>query len=56
MANGMIRDEARREAERRFGDVRRTRERLTAIDRARIGQERRAEWWSILAIQLPHRR
>jgi predicted permease len=46
MQNGMNPDEARREAERRFGDVQRTRERLTTIDRARMGQERRAEWWS----------
>ncbi len=46
MQNGKSPDEARREAERRFGDVQRTRERLTTIDRARLGQERRAEWWS----------
>ena len=49
VASGMNRDEARREAERRFGDVTRTRERLTEIDRERVGQERRAEWWSAVA-------
>ena len=49
MANGMTPDEARKETERRFGDVQRTRERLTTIDRARAGQERRAEWWSAFA-------
>jgi predicted permease len=46
MASGMNPDEARKEAERRFGDVQRTRERLTTIDRARVGREQRAEWWS----------
>jgi putative ABC transport system permease protein len=45
MANGMTPDEARKEAERRFGDVQRTRERLATIDRARVGKERRTEWW-----------
>ena len=46
MAGGMTPDDARRETERRFGDLKRTRERLTAIDRSRVGQEQRAEWWS----------
>jgi predicted permease len=46
MAHGMNRDDAQREAERRFGDVQRVRERLATIDRARAGQERRAERWS----------
>ena len=46
MASGMTPDDARRETERRFGDVQRTRERLTTIDRARVGQQQRAEWWS----------
>jgi putative ABC transport system permease protein len=46
MANGMSPDDARREAERRFGDVTKTRERLATIDRSRVGSERRAEWWS----------
>ena len=46
MAKGMNPDDARRETERRFGDVQRTRERLATIDRARAGRERRVEWWS----------
>jgi predicted permease len=46
MANGMTPDGARKETERRFGDVQRTRERLATIDRSLAGQERRAEWWS----------
>ena len=46
MNSGMNPDEARHEAERRFGDVQRTRQRLAEIDRARIDQQRRAEWWS----------
>ena len=45
VAKGMPPDDARTEAERRFGDVQRTRERLATIDRARAGQERRAEWF-----------
>ena len=49
MANGMTPDEARKETERRFGDVQRTRERLATIDRARAGQEQRAEWSSAFA-------
>jgi len=46
MDGGMSPDDARRETERRFGDVERTRERLASIDRARAGREERAEWWS----------
>ena len=42
MANGMTPDEARKETERRFGDVQRTRERLATIDRSLAGQARRA--------------
>ena len=46
MAGGMNPDEARREAERRFGDVALVRDHLAHIDRQRVGQEKRAEWWS----------
>jgi putative ABC transport system permease protein len=46
MASGMTPDEASREAQRRFGDVGNFRDRLTQIDRQRVGQEKRAEWWS----------
>lgn len=52
MASGMTSDEANREARRRFGDVRAARERLASIDRARVGHERRAEWWSGFAQDL----
>src|SRR3954470_24797447 len=52
MATGMNADDARREAERRFGDVTATRDRLTTIDRSRAGRERRAEWWNALAQDL----
>jgi predicted permease len=52
MANGMSPDDARRETERRFGDLQRTRERLATIDRSRIDRERRAEWWSAFAQDL----
>jgi hypothetical protein len=46
MSKGMNADDARREAERRFGDVRGTRERLASIDQSRAMREQRAEWWS----------
>jgi predicted permease len=49
MAGGMNSNDAQREAERRFGDVQRTRERLTTIDRSRVGRDRRVEWWSAFA-------
>lgn len=45
MAKGMSPDDARREAERRFGDVQHTRESLTSLDRERAGRERRTEWF-----------
>jgi putative ABC transport system permease protein len=49
MAKGMTPEDARAEAQRRFGNVERTRERLANIDRARLDQEKRAEWWSAFA-------
>ena len=42
MQQGLSAREARQEAERRFGDVERTRARLAEIDR----DARRSEWWS----------
>ena len=41
MARGLTRDAALVQAEREFGDLRRARSELTAIDRARAGRERR---------------
>jgi hypothetical protein len=52
MARGMSSDDARKEAEHRFGDVKAHRERLATIDRSRLEQERRAEWWSAFAQDL----
>jgi predicted permease len=46
---GMPPEEARREAERRFGDVNRHRHALAAIDRTRAARAGRAEWWSGIA-------
>jgi predicted permease len=46
MSRGMNEADARREAERRFGDVERTRARLEAIDRSRAERVRRVERWS----------
>ena len=45
---GMSEADARREAERRFGDVSRTRRELASLDRARAGNERRARWGSAI--------
>ena len=52
MDRGMPEPEAKLEAERKFGDVERTRARLAAIDRERVGGVRRAEWWSGFAQDL----
>jgi len=38
--------DARREAERRFGDVRDVRATLAALDKGRVARRDRAEWWS----------
>jgi predicted permease len=45
MEKGMSEADARREAERRFGDIEGTRSRLEAIDRSRAEHARRVEWW-----------
>ena len=52
MTRGMSESDATREAERRFGDVERTRARLEAIDRSRAERDRRAAWLSALAQDL----
>ena len=49
IAGGMSPDSARHEAERRFGNVQHTRDRLAHIDLAHTQQRRRAEWLSALA-------
>lgn len=46
MAKGATESEARHQAERRFGDVERTRNGLREIDRARVTESRRSEWMS----------
>jgi predicted permease len=51
-AKGLDADAARHEAERRFGDVARTRTRLETIDRAQAGRKARTEWWSGFAQDL----
>ena len=45
MERGMSEQSAREEAERRFGDVGVTSRVLSAIDKARVGDERRSQWW-----------
>jgi len=52
VAGGMREDEARREAEQRFGDVEAARARLASLDRERVNAERRADWWSALGQDL----
>ena len=51
-AAGMSEAEARRTAERRFGDVGAARAGLVALDRKRVDAERRADWWSALGQDL----
>jgi predicted permease len=48
VAEGMSPDAARAEAERRFGNVAEVRDRLARLDRERLGDARRAAWWSAL--------
>ena len=52
MSSGMSEHDARREAERRFGDVERTRANLEAIDRGRDERTRRVERWHALVQDL----
>jgi putative ABC transport system permease protein len=47
-AAGMTPGEARREAEREFGDVAGARAELASIDRVTLRHERRAEWWDAI--------
>ncbi|HXY31522.1 MAG TPA: ABC transporter permease [Gemmatimonadaceae bacterium] len=48
IARGVEPSLARAQALREFGDAERARTELTAIDRTRVGHERRGEWWSAL--------
>jgi predicted permease len=49
VAHGMTPEQARAEAERRFGDVPKVRQGLKRLDRERIREEQRADWWSALS-------
>src|SRR5262245_42365033 len=49
VARGATPEQARAEAERRFGDVLTVRRGLARLDRERIRDERRADWWSALS-------
>jgi predicted permease len=48
VARGMTAEHARLEAERRFGDVAAVRARLSRLDRQRVSEQRRADWWNAL--------
>ncbi|MEX2180311.1 MAG: ABC transporter permease [Gemmatimonadaceae bacterium] len=48
VAAGRSPEDARREAETRFADLRAVPRRLVEIDRGRVRRERRAEWWESL--------
>ncbi|MDB4915445.1 MAG: Permease [Gemmatimonadetes bacterium] len=52
IAAGRTPGDARTEAERRFGDLERTRRGLMMIDGERVNSERRAEWWSSVALDM----
>ena len=52
MVRGATAIDARAEAERRFGDVERTRQRLNAIDHAQVVASRRTEWLGNVAQDL----
>jgi putative ABC transport system permease protein len=44
VSRGLTREAAEAQARREFGDLRAAREELAAIDRGRVGRERRADW------------
>ena len=48
VARGLSPEAARAEAERRFGDITTVRQRMARLDRERLGEERRADWWTAL--------
>jgi putative ABC transport system permease protein len=48
MARGLTRESAVEQARREFGDLRAARAEIAAIDRGRVGRERRADWWEAL--------
>ncbi len=54
VAQGHSPDEARREAQHRFGDVRRVREQLASIDHATTSSRQRAEWFAGLGQDVRH--
>jgi predicted permease len=49
VARGLTPDAAEAQARREFGDLRAARAELAAIDRARVGRERRSDWREALA-------
>src|SRR5687768_14250963 len=49
MGRGLSHDEANSQARREFGDLRAARDELAAMDRRRVGRERRADWREALA-------
>ena len=52
MDGGMSAGEARREAERRFGDVARRRKKIVATDRRRVVMGKRGEFWDAILVGL----
>ena len=50
MARGMTRQAAEAQLRREFGDMRAAQDELAAIDRGRVGRERRADWREALAV------
>jgi putative ABC transport system permease protein len=52
LASGLSKEDAERETARRFGDIEAARVRVTALDRDRVEQTRRGEWWSAIGQDL----
>jgi len=48
MARGLTREAADAQARREFGDLREARDEIAAIDRGRVGRERREDWWEAM--------
>src|SRR6185503_12290777 len=49
VTRGLTRQAAEAQARQEFGDLRAAHEEIAALDRGRVGRERRADWWEALA-------
>src|SRR6185295_10071994 len=48
VSKGMTLEQARAEADRRFGDRQTAEQRMARLDKQRLGSDRRAAWWAAI--------